>query len=68
MGEYKLVAQLGDEFEIELFDSFEDKMSPTINAIGIIMDKAVESDLWADGEINLYNPEGQIIRTMEAKE
>lgn len=66
MAEYKLTAQLGDTFEVEVIDAY-DEMSATIQAIGLIMDNAVEDELWADGEIRMYAPDGRLLREMEAK-
>lgn len=66
MAEYKLTAQLGDAFEVEVIDAY-DEMSATIQAIGHIMDSAVENELWADGEIRMYAPDGRLLREMEAK-
>lgn len=64
MPTYTLNVTLDGEQDATTFECYDD---PTIPAIGVIMDKAYESELWADGAIELVAPDGEVLRTMEAK-
>ena len=65
-GMYKLIAELDDEFEEYEFYG-DDNTDATFEAMAHVMNTAMESELWAKGGITLYNPNGFVIRTMEAK-
>jgi|LakMenEpi03Aug12_release.lakeMendotaPanAssembly.Ray.scaffolds.fasta_scaffold840301_2 hypothetical protein len=69
MSMYQLTAKIeGGTNEAYLFDASSDEEA-TITAIGYIMDAAYahKSGAWAKGAISLSDPDGNTIRTMNAK-
>jgi hypothetical protein len=65
--EYTLTAELGNDSESITIEALGDS-DAMMDAIGVIMDKAYQQDnAWAKGRIELINPDGEVIKFMEAK-
>lgn len=66
MAHYLLTARKGDNTDqVALFADTETE--GTIRAISYIMEKAVQSDLWARGYIVLEDDKGRILHEMPQK-
>lgn len=64
---YTLTAKLeGTGTSRFTFDEENDTRA-TFEAIGVILDRAMNNTIWAKGSIELRNPKGEVIHTMGAK-
>lgn len=66
MSRYTLVAKL-DDMANGTFINAGDDSDAAMQAIQFILDKAINSDLWAKGLIELRDIEGRLIHEMGAK-
>lgn len=68
MQTYTLTAELNGDTRTVKIEAFDDT-SATIEAITVIMDTAYEDKEgpWAKGAIELIDPQGEILHSMEAK-
>lgn len=66
--QYKLTAENSDERIVHYFDTTED--DAIFDAVNIIMDRAYadKTGPWAVGAIELIDPAGNVIQSMEAKQ
>lgn len=68
MSTYRLEALLDDEVEVIEIDAPADRpWEASLDAVGIILDKAMTSELWKRGRIRLVQPNGSIRLEMPAK-
>jgi hypothetical protein len=64
---YTLTAELGDDSESITIEALGDS-DAMMDAIREIMSRAYQQDnAWAKGRIELINPDGEVVQTMEAK-
>lgn len=63
---YTLTATLGDERETVRITE-DDATAATFVAIARVLDRAMDSRLWAVGRIELTDPTGAVIQHMPAK-
>ncbi len=66
MPQYRLVAMRGDE-NAEYEFAADDRFDATTTAISYVLDRAMESRLWAKGRIELWRGK-KVLHVMEAKE
>lgn len=68
MPQYRLTARKGSETAWQDFDA-EDSFDATTSAIVYVLNRAMESSLWAKGRVELWQRGGtKPLHVMEAKE
>jgi hypothetical protein len=67
MRQYTITASNAGTTETIKLKAYDD-MNATMHGITEILDRAMKSDLWAKGSIELISPEGKVLQTMNEKE
>lgn len=67
MKRYTLTASLAGTGTSRFTFTEDSDMSAMFEAIGVILDRAMDDVIWAKGAIALRNAEGALVQAMEAK-
>lgn len=73
MAEYKLIAKYQGKTKRKTIHAYaqypmnDEQFDATTAAIAHILNKGVSDPVWGKGEIKLYNPNGEVIHSMEEK-